>query len=127
MHSNLRVIHSPDSMFFIAASEKPKREDFLRLAQRLTVTKVKIEQEEFRYQCNELGLKCSMDRAKNGFVQPPCCLEIFAGMKLVVGAEMIQQKLDYGCMSGMASRNQILKIQYIPLRSKKSRQIWETP
>ena len=68
-HSNFRVLQSPDSMFYVTKDNDFTRDKFLRLAERLFVNKVKIEDIEFKYNCNEIGAKCNLDSAKAGYAQ----------------------------------------------------------
>ena len=68
-HHNLRVLQSPDSMFYVTAKNEISRQNFLQVAQRLFVNKVKIETIEFKYNCNEIGAKCNLDSAKAGYAQ----------------------------------------------------------
>ena len=68
-HNGFRVLQSPDSMFFTTEKNDLTREKFLRVAQRLFVNKIKIENQEFKYNCNEIGAKCNLDSAKAGYAQ----------------------------------------------------------
>ena len=68
-HNDFRVLQSPDSMFFTTEKNDLTREKFLRVAQRLFVNKIKIENQEFKYNCKEIGAKCNLDSAKAGYAQ----------------------------------------------------------
>ena len=68
-HNDMRVLQSPDSMFFVTAKHEITRLNFLNVAQRLFVNKVKIEDVEFKYNCNEIGAKCNLNSAKAGYAQ----------------------------------------------------------
>ena len=68
-HNDFRVLQSPDSMFFTTEKNDLTREKFLRLAQRLFVNKIKIESQEFKYTCYEIGAQCNQDSAKAGYAQ----------------------------------------------------------
>lgn len=56
-------------MFFTTEKNDLTREKFLRLAQRLFVNKIKIESQEFKYTCYEIGAQCNQDSAKAGYAQ----------------------------------------------------------
>ena len=87
-------------MSFLKVSRTRIRNDFLNVAQRLTLNKIKIEQEEYTFTCNEIGVRCNLERPRGGMTQPPCCSEIFVGMKMVVAAEMMEKKMNRGCFIG---------------------------
>ena len=69
IHSDFRVLQSPDSMFFVSAKDEINRENFLPMAQKLFIHKIKIEDVEFNFNCNEIGAKCNLDSAKAGYAQ----------------------------------------------------------
>ena len=87
-------------MSFLKVSRTRIRNDFLNVAQRLTLNKIKIEQEEYTFTCNEIGVRCNFKRPRGGMTQPPCCNEIFVGMKMVVAAEMMERNMNRGCFIG---------------------------
>jgi len=99
-HSNFRVLQSPDSMFYVTKKNDLTRDKFLRLAERLFVNKVKIEDIEFKYNCNEIGAKCNLDSAKAGYAQPHCCLEVFKGLQLVAYSELVDEGFNQSCFAG---------------------------
>ena len=68
-HNDFRVLQSPDSMFFTTAKNDLTHENFIRVAQRLFVNKIKIESQEFKYNCKEIGVRCNLDSAKAGYAQ----------------------------------------------------------
>ena len=56
-------------MFFVSAKDEINRENFLPIAQKLFINKIKIEDVEFNFNCNEIGAKCNLDSAKAGYAQ----------------------------------------------------------
>ena len=71
-HDHLRVLQSPDSMFYVTVKNEISRENFLNVAERLFVNKVKIEEVEYNYNCNEIGATCNLVSAKAGYAQKGC-------------------------------------------------------
>ena len=86
---DLRVLHCPDCMFYTNVRNALTKQDLMEVARRLQVTEIRIENEEFSYNCNEIGFKCSLsllrrmtysksgeakrDKTVGGSLPPPPC------------------------------------------------------
>ena len=79
-------------MFFVSAKDEINRENFLPMAQKLFINKIKIEDVEFNFNCNEIGAKCNLDSAKAGYAQ---ARKSFGNIILLISKKKTEQTLQF--------------------------------